>query len=32
VAPRKLKRTGETSWSLEEWRFLVEGEAIRHRR
>jgi hypothetical protein len=29
VAPRKLKRTGETSWSLEEWRFLVEGGAIR---
>ncbi|EWY37490.1 hypothetical protein N825_17925 [Skermanella stibiiresistens SB22] len=30
VAPRKLKRTGETAWSLEEWQFLVEGEAIRH--
>ena len=29
VAPRKLKRTGETNWSLEEWQFLVEGDAIR---
>jgi hypothetical protein len=29
VAPRKLKRTGETAWSLEEWTFLVEGNAIR---
>ncbi|UEM02618.1 hypothetical protein JL101_021945 [Skermanella rosea] len=29
VAPRKLKRTGESAWSLEEWQFLVEGSAIR---
>jgi hypothetical protein len=29
VAPRRLKRTGEAAWALEEWPFLKEGTAIR---
>ncbi|MEI6984974.1 MAG: hypothetical protein WCK65_02505 [Rhodospirillaceae bacterium] len=29
VAPRKLTRTGPTSWTLTEWSFFKEGELIR---
>ena len=29
VAPRKLTRTGTTSWSLTQWVFLAEGNLVR---